>query len=79
MLFLKIQEKVSCNIKISLGSLFTIMKSEVGEMHGDLVRTVQVWYLENKTWVIPPQFNRFQKNQWHSISPNSVQLCKQKG
>jgi hypothetical protein len=28
--------------------------------------------------VIQTELKKFQKNQWHSILPNSVQLCMQK-
>jgi hypothetical protein len=47
------------------------------------VLTVENYQTDRTTEVIrgsfiSPQFNKFQKNQLHSISPNSVQLCMQK-
>jgi hypothetical protein len=47
------------------------------------VLTVENYHTDKTTEVIrgsfiPHQFNKFQKNQLHSISPNSVQICMQK-
>jgi hypothetical protein len=47
------------------------------------VLAVENYQIDRKTDVIrgsfiPPQFNKFQKDQLHSTSPNSVQLCMQR-